>query len=69
MNEPTLKEELIKKILDMKDDEVKRWLDAIQEAQIPYEDEPLTAEEKQALEEYKAGKMEFEDFDKIRREE
>lgn len=54
MNEPTLKERLIQDILNMSNDQVKaidKMITEYKRSLIPYDDEPLTAEEEQAIKE------------------
>jgi hypothetical protein len=64
MEKPTLREQLIRDILELPDDEIwklQHQVNDFKKSQIPLEDEELTEEEKKALKQFESGGMSFED--------
>lgn len=59
---------IIKNMSEKDISKVFRLITEYQKSLIPYDDEPLTEEEKKALEEYDAGKMEFVSYEEVFRD-
>ncbi|GEB78312.1 hypothetical protein [Sporolactobacillus inulinus] len=59
---------IIKNMSEKDISKVFRLITEYQKSLIPYDDEPLTEEEKKALEEYDAGKMELFSYEEVFRD-
>jgi hypothetical protein len=59
---------IIKNMSEKDISKVFRLITEYQKSLIPYDDEPLTEEEKKAIEEYEAGKMEFVSYEEVFRD-
>lgn len=66
------REILIQTIQNMPNNDIEKVFKlvmAYQKSLIPYDDEPLTKEEKKVLEEFESGKMEFVSWDEVFRDD
>lgn len=64
MEKPTPREQLIRDILELPDDEIgklQHQVNNFKKSKIPFEDEKLTEDEKEALKQFENGKMNFAD--------